>query len=127
MCCYIWIVTARFLHQDGEGFLFEVDLDVYGLTPLQKVAHKFTDRCFVHLRHRDERTVEVRLKPTKSCEQLDLLAGQFCNEVLDQRLREVVALESEGVRNLILAHALSRAQLGDSPSDTSSTSDPGTE
>jgi His-Xaa-Ser system protein HxsD len=120
-------VTTRFLHEDGDGLLFEVDLDVYGLTPLQRVAHKFTDRCFVHLKHRDERTVEVRLKPKTSREPLDLIAGEFCNEILDQRLREVIALESESVRNLVIAHALSRVGLADSAFEESERNDPRSE
>ena len=92
----------------------EVDLDVYGLPALLKVAYKFTDRCFVHVKRRTERIVEVRFRPKESQQQLDSIAGEFCNEVLDQRLREIVAQESEPVRNLVLAHALSRVGLANS-------------
>lgn len=92
----------------------EVDLEVYGLTALLKVADKFTDRCFVHLQRRNEQIVEVRFRSKDSQSTLDSIAGEFCNEVLDQRLREVVARESEPVRNLIFAHALSRVGLADS-------------
>jgi His-Xaa-Ser system protein HxsD len=87
---------------------------VYGLTALMKVAHKFTDRCFVHLQRRDDQIVEIRFQSKDSGVPLDSIAGEFCNEVLDQRLREIVALESEPVRNLVLAHALSRVGLANS-------------
>jgi His-Xaa-Ser system protein HxsD len=92
----------------------EVDLGVYGLAALLKVADKFTDRCFVHLQRRNEQIVEVRFRSKASGVPLDAIAGEFCNEVLDQRLREIVAIESEPVRNLVLAHALSRVGLTDS-------------
>lgn len=95
----------------------EVDLGVYGLPSVLKVAEKFTDRCFVHLQHRSERIVEVRLRTKNSEVPLDSIAGEFCNEVLDQRLREIVARESEPVRNLVLAHALSRVGLANLESE----------
>jgi His-Xaa-Ser system protein HxsD len=107
-------LTARFLHADQNGLVMEVDLEVYGLTALLKVAYKFTDRCFVHLKRCSEGIVEVRFLPKGSQQQLDLIAGEFCNEVLNQRLREIVAQESEPVRNLVLAHALSRVGLANS-------------
>ncbi len=56
-------LTARFLHEDQEGLLMEVDLGIYGMPALLKVAYKFTDRCFVHLQQRGDRTVEVLSVP----------------------------------------------------------------
>jgi His-Xaa-Ser system protein HxsD len=53
---------------------------------------------------------------------LDQIAGEFCNELLDQTLREIVARESEPVRNLVLAHALSRTPFADTESETNSAS-----
>ena len=110
-------MTVSFLHSGKDGLLIEVDLEVYGLPALLKVAYKFTDRCFVHLQYRTERVVEVRLRARGPQVPLDVIAGEFCNEVLDQRLREIVARESEPVRNLVLAHALSRVGLANSESE----------
>ena len=62
---------------------------VYGLAALQKVAYKFTDRCFIHLKHRDDRIVEVRFRSKGSQLLSNSIAGEFCNEILDQRLREI--------------------------------------
>lgn len=103
----------------------EVDLEVYGITALMKVAQKFTDRCFVHLQRRNDQMVEVRFRSKGSQAALDSIAGEFCNEVLDQRLREIVARESEPVRNLVLAHALSRVGLADSDSKVPQQDDAG--
>lgn len=117
-------LTTRFLHHDGEGLLMEVDLGVYRLQSLLKVADKFTDRCFVHLQHRNERTVEVRFRSKSAEVPLDPIAGEFCNEVLDQTLREIVARESEPVRNLVLAHALSRVNFANLESKPPPTATP---
>lgn len=37
--------------------------------------------------------------------------SDFCNELLDQDLREIVKREAGPLRNVILAHAFSRTQL----------------
>jgi His-Xaa-Ser system protein HxsD len=103
----------------------EVDLGVYGLTALLKVADKFTDRCFVHLHKRSEHIVEVRFKSKNPLVSLDSIAGEFGNEILDQRLREIVARESEPVRNLIFAHALSRVGFVTSEPTSPQNDDPG--
>jgi His-Xaa-Ser system protein HxsD len=118
-------VTTRFVRQDDQGLLMEVDLEVYGLPALLKVAHKFTDRCFVHLQHRIEGMVEVRFCSKEPQVSLDLIAGEFCNELLDQRLREIISRESEPVRNLVLAHALSGIGLANLESEHPKDSDPG--
>lgn len=76
-----------------------------------KVVYLFTDRCYVHLKHRKENIVTVRFGPKNDQQRLDDLAGEFCNELLDQTLREIIGRESEPVRNLVLAHALSRGHL----------------
>jgi His-Xaa-Ser system protein HxsD len=77
-----------------------------------KVVYRFTDRCFVLLQHRTDKIVEVRFKVKNPHESsLDQVAGEFCNELLDQTLREIISKESEPVRNLVLAHALSRSQI----------------
>jgi His-Xaa-Ser system protein HxsD len=104
-------VTATFLNPDGDGLLAEVDLQIYGREALMKVVYKFTDRCFIHLQHRDERIVEVRFQPKTSEISLKMVAGEFFNDLLDQQLREVVGRESEQIRNLILAHALSKTDF----------------
>jgi His-Xaa-Ser system protein HxsD len=118
-------LTARFLQKDGNSLLMEVDLEVYGMPALLKVAHKFTDRCFVHLQRRNEQIVEVRFEARDLRFPLEPIAGEFCNEVLDQRLREILARESEPVRNLILAHALSGIGLTDTEDQAPQNHDPG--
>ncbi|MEY2484195.1 MAG: hypothetical protein QOK24_2723 [Verrucomicrobiota bacterium] len=101
-------MKATFLEADGSGLLAEVDLGVYSIPALLRVAYRFTDRCYVHLQHKNEHVVEVRFRSKKDGAALAAIAGEFCNELLDQSLREIVASESAPVRNLIIAHALSR-------------------
>jgi His-Xaa-Ser system protein HxsD len=111
-------VATTFLQTDGAGLLAEIDLSIYTLSALLRVAYRFTDRCFLHLQKKDEKIVEVRFRPKTAGTALDKIAGDFCNELLDQSLREIVARESEPVRNLILAHALSRTPFVDPELET---------
>ncbi len=111
------MLTAKFLQKDSEGLLAEVDLGIYSASALMKVVYKFTDRCFVHLQHRSERIVEVRFRAKGGQIALETIAGEFCNELLDQGLREIISRESETTRNLVLAHALSRSQLANPESN----------
>jgi hypothetical protein len=46
------------------------------------------------------------------------MAGEFCNEVLDQELRETIAEETAGIRNLLLAQAFSKTSLIDPELET---------
>jgi His-Xaa-Ser system protein HxsD len=55
--------------------------------------------------------VEVRFQSKMPGEALESIAGEFFNALLDQQLREKVGQESEKIRNLILAHALSRVEF----------------
>jgi His-Xaa-Ser system protein HxsD len=110
-------VKATFLQTNGGGLLVEIDLGVYTLSALLRVAYRFTDRCYLHLQKKGERVV-VRFRPKAAEPPLDQIAGEFCNELLDQSLREIVARESEPVRNLILAHALSRTPFVDPELET---------
>ncbi|HEV2806310.1 MAG TPA: His-Xaa-Ser system protein HxsD [Chthoniobacterales bacterium] len=106
-------MKATFLQTDGSGLLVEVDLGVYTLSALLRVAYRFTNRCYLHLQKKSERIVEVRFRRKTAGPPLDQIASEFCNELLDQSLREIVARESEPTRNLILAHALSRTPFVD--------------
>jgi len=104
-------VKVSFIEEDEEELWAIVDLGIYSRTALMKVVHTYTDRCFVLLKETDERQVEVRFHAKTDKTDCTTLAGEFLNAVLDQTLREQIGLETEPVRNLILAHALSNTSL----------------
>jgi His-Xaa-Ser system protein HxsD len=114
-------VKATFLQADGDGLITHVDLGVYSMSALLRVAYRFTDRCYLHLQ-REGGSVCVRFRAKAPAPPLDQIAGEFCNELLDQTLREIVAQESEPVRNLVLAHALSRTSFVDPQPETNAAS-----
>ena len=88
-----------------------IDLKVYSEAAVLRAAHKFTDRCHIHLQREAETRIGARFRAKNTGSDCGRLAGEFFNELLDQRLREIVQRESEPVRNLILAHALAGTAL----------------
>ena len=94
-----------------------LDTIVYRLDAIKKAAYKSGGLFHILIEQHDGMT-EVRLKPKELCDCPDAMAGEFCNEVLDQELRETIAEETAGIRNLLLAQAFSKTSLIDPELET---------
>jgi His-Xaa-Ser system protein HxsD len=97
--------------REGLVRLVVIDTKVYGLNAVLKAAYWFTDRAFLHLQFGDGQEIEVRLRAKHTGADVDSLVGDFMNELLDQQLRETVAAETRGIRDLVFSHALSKTPL----------------
>jgi len=103
---------ADIARADADGLRVRFDCRAYDLLSIQKAAYKFGDRCHVLISPDEENTyVDVVLQAKRTLDNPRFLAGEFCNEVLDQQLRQIVAKETAGVRDLLLAQAFSRTNL----------------
>ncbi len=87
-----------------------VDTRIYTENAVLKSAHRFTSRYFVRLES-SEGHIVVHLCPKLKGDDLEHGVGEFLNDLLEQRLRDIVAAETSGIRDLIMAHALSRTNL----------------
>lgn len=99
-----------------ESLVLEFDAEAYSLSAIQKACHRFTSIASfeVQQRTRDNRSfILVTASPltAKSEDGLEHLGKLVRNEALDQQLREQIREQTEGVRNLILAHAFSKTGL----------------
>lgn len=88
-----------------------IDLRVYTLEAIMKSAYRFTGRCFLHLEQISHEIVQVQLRPKQANDDPDAALGDFLNDLVDQRLRTLIASETVAIRNLVMAHALSRTAL----------------
>ena len=79
----------------------KIDLGIYSLVALKKAAYKFKK---VQILERDKNFALLELG--------DISEAVFYQELVDQDLREIIAKETEPVRNLILAQAFSKTSLG---------------
>ena len=100
-----------FVTSEGHGVsVLQVDATVYPLKAILKTAYWFTDRCYLHLQYGEGDIVEIRFKGKPGRVQAHP-GEEFMNRLLDQTLRDQIAAETAPLRNLIVAHALSKTCL----------------
>ncbi|WP_429548806.1 His-Xaa-Ser system protein HxsD [Paraburkholderia youngii] len=94
----------------GELREIEFDRQVYGIDVIQRAAYRFIDRAAVNFQITDTQVLcEVSVDARVGA--IDDLVREFQKEVLDQHLRLKIAIETESIRHLILAHAFSKTGL----------------
>jgi len=97
----------------------EVDTTIYSLVAILRAAYKLTNRCYVFvakLEGSSDRVI-VTLTPKIEATPLPAMVGDFCNELLDQQVRESLADEFGDIRTLIVAQAFSEGNLLDTKRD----------
>jgi His-Xaa-Ser system protein HxsD len=100
--------------EEKEAKTISVDFDsrVFSLIAVKKAAYRYIDSFSVDISlTNDEVRCLLKLTSPKSDESLGRLVDDFKKEVLDQDLREKLKIETEPVRNLILAHAFSKTGI----------------
>jgi His-Xaa-Ser system protein HxsD len=90
-----------------------LDLRVYRLAAIQKSAYRCADRFTAILGSPEGDLIPVTLqfRPNASAATAREAVRVFFQELLDQELREQIAVETDAIRTLILAHAFSNADL----------------
>lgn len=98
---------------DDRTYLAIFDLRIYSPAAVKKAAYKFAADFSAILTVRDEHRLEVRIHFAENgvASHIETVLDAFCNEVIDQDLRELIAKETEATRNLILAEAFSKTSL----------------
>lgn len=95
---------------EGERKL-TVDTEIYGEEALFRACYAFTDRCYLFLRDRGPSAVTVVFRKRQSPRTLDVLVEDFANELINQRLRVLLAAETKSVRELIVTQAFAEGDL----------------
>jgi His-Xaa-Ser system protein HxsD len=97
-----------------ESLRISVDTSLYTKDALFKACYAFTDRCYLFLSPAEAPdVVRVRFSRKEPGTDLAVMAGEFANELVDQRVRAQIAAETAGVRELIVAQAFAEADLID--------------
>ena len=100
----------------SKPLVLEFDCAAFSLLAVQKACHRFTQVASFEVRLCSTSADEViqviaSALSTKSEDGMSQLGRLLRNEALDQQLRETIRAQTEGVRNLILAHAFSGTGL----------------
>lgn len=92
---------------DGRRVSFVLDEEIYPRDAILGAAYLFVDRCWVFLTRPADRRVEVRLTARSAVDEagLEVLAGEFGNELLNQVMRVRVADSTARLREYTLARA----------------------
>jgi len=88
------------------------DKQIYSVEAIKKAAYRFIDKFSAVISEEGPSYSCALNFPDKSSDnQVTRIVDDFKKEVLDQDLRESIKKETEGVRNLILAHTFSKVGL----------------
>lgn len=82
----------------------QVNTTLYTREALFRAAYRFTDRCYLLLRPETEEVIAVEMT-SKNGEDAEAMAGEFSNELIDQRIRLDLARETHNIRELIVGRA----------------------
>lgn len=84
-----------------------INRDLYGDTAVFKTAYWFTDRFYVFLDTNSDNRLLVELRAKQATQPPDLQAAcaEFCNALVDFRVRAMVLNESHTVREALVTKA----------------------
>jgi His-Xaa-Ser system protein HxsD len=104
-----WVQDAT-----DDSLVIAVNTDLYSREALFRVCYLFTDRCYLFLSS-DDNTPVIQVRFTRKSPDTDLseMAGEFSNELINQKVRLDIAVETKAIRELIVAQAFAEADLFD--------------
>lgn len=108
-------------HVSDKSLTLEVDIGIYSLEALFRVCYAYTDRCYLFLEPTTrEAVITVRITAKQPDSDLSIIAGEFSNALIDERVRRSIATETMSIRELIVAQAFAEADLIDRSSSEGS-------
>ena len=93
---------------DDGRLLIELKKMYYQKEAVFSAAYKFTNKCTILIEPTDEKTVGIyfKKKPNKNVD-IEKIADDFCNEVLDQQLRFNLEAQFGNLKKIIYEKAFS--------------------
>jgi His-Xaa-Ser system protein HxsD len=91
----------------GDYAHISIDRQLYSDTAIFKTAYWFTDRFYVFVDPTPDNRVSIELRPKSASSHVDLqgACGEFCNSLVDYRVRGLVLNETSVVRDALVAKA----------------------
>lgn len=104
----------------ASGLLaLELDSSLYEVEAIFRACFRFTDSCFFYLCRceEDPRLVVVTLGERRAGMDLEAIAADLLNEVIDQQLRCQLERDTAPIREMIVAQAFAEGNLLDGDRD----------
>lgn len=92
------------IHGSGKVILSK---EFFEREPIFAAAAKFTDQYYVGIQPADEYSVEVSIQPKKADDADDNIVKVFCNELIEQQLRQDLQNRFGKLREIIVEQAFS--------------------
>lgn len=104
-------VVEASVTKNADVECIQLDTTLYTESAIFRTCYKFTDRAYLFVRRdgADQIIVELRSKDAK--EPLGDVAGAFLNELIDQQIRADLAVETQVIRDWVVAQAFVEADL----------------
>ncbi len=87
-----------------------LQLGLYEISTVYKAVYLFLGRAFFHLQAVDGELV-ISIRPKTPSDKIYELIGELQNELIEQRVRDLVSSETEEIRKILYAQAFSRTNL----------------
>ena len=98
-----------FTKLDGGKLILALIKEIYQKYAIMAAAYKITGLCTALIRPSGEGEVEVIFEPKENgiIQDLEKIASEFCNDLLDQQIRLDLEKRNGKIRELIVKHAFS--------------------
>jgi His-Xaa-Ser system protein HxsD len=97
--------------------VLHIDENLYHKTAVLRACYWFTDRCYLFVTRTAPGLIDVqiRAKSGTDAEDLDAVAGELANTLLDYELRREIDEQTGTVRELLVAKAVAQVGTLDDP------------
>jgi len=108
------------IEEKNNRIIVAINPRLYSSEAVYGAAYVFLDKAYLFLEGNPQEKILIYIKGKKTLNQkeLDNLAGDFCNELLNYSLRNKISKDNQKLREYILARALavtdSKGNIGDS-------------
>ncbi len=91
---------------DENKLLLKIDCNIYEKEAVMQASYKFTDKCYLNIEKADN-YFEVYIQGKENTADLEKIALEFGNEIIDQQIRLQTGREFKEVREQLVKKAFS--------------------
>lgn len=96
----------------GDGCIrLTIDARLYPDDIVFRTCYLFTDRCYLFVSETGNHELAVEVRPKTAMSDVGSLAGDFGNELIDQKVRSDLSKETAVLRQLIVTQAFAEADF----------------
>jgi len=92
-------------HISGQSIKLDVSTQFYSRDAILEAMYRFTDRCYTNISSVGKETVHVSFIAKKDDINVNTIAKEFLNELIDQQLRYRIRCETQGIHERIIREA----------------------